>query len=208
MSKSDITAVAAAMVASGKGILAADESSETIAKRLKTIGTESTPENHQRYRDMLFTAEGIEQYISGVILFDETIRQKGLGGTPFPELLATKGIIPGIKVDAGLSDFAGFSGEQVTQGLDGLRERLTEYYELGARFAKWRAVINIGTGIPTQACLDANAHGLARYAALISCQSWSPRSYWMDPTISTGVTRSQNRHYERSSRRSMFTGSS
>ncbi|MBT5876453.1 MAG: fructose-bisphosphate aldolase class I, partial [Candidatus Latescibacteria bacterium] len=168
MSKSKIDEVARAMVANGKGILAADESSGTIAKRFKTIETESTPENHRKYRDMLFTTPGIEQFVSGVILFDETIRQSGLDGTPFPELLAKKGIIPGIKVDGGLSDLAGFPGDQVTQGLDGLRERLSEYYDLGARFAKWRAVINIGDGIPSAFGLDANAHALARYAAL--CQ--------------------------------------
>ena len=160
--------IARAMVAEGKGILAADESGGTIAKRFKNIGTESNAESHRQYRNMLFTTEGIEKFISGVILFDETIRQSSPERTPFPELLCGKGIIPGIKVDMGLSDLSGYPGEKVTQGLDGLRERLAEYYELGARFAKWRAVITIGEGIPTPTCLDANAHALARYAAL--CQ--------------------------------------
>ena len=168
MSTQSLDDIARAMVAEGKGILAADESAGTIAKRFKTIDTESNPENHRQYRNMLFTTEGIEQFISGVILFDETIRQTSLDGTPFPALLSGKGIIPGIKVDAGLSDLAGYPGEKVTQGLDGLRERLAEYYDLGARFAKWRAVITIGNGIPTPVCIDANAHALARYAAL--CQ--------------------------------------
>ncbi len=168
MSIQSLDEIARAMVAEGKGILAADESGGTIAKRFKTIDNESNPESHRQYRNMLFTTEGIEKFISAVILFDETIRQSSLDRTPFPALLCGKGIIPGIKVDMGLSDLSGYPGEKVTQGLDGLRERLAEYYELGARFAKWRAVITIGNGIPTPTCLDANAHALARYAAL--CQ--------------------------------------
>ena len=157
---------AKAMVAPGKGILAADESAPTIKKRFDSIGAESTEENRRFYRDMLFTTAGAEDYISGVILFDETIRQKSADGTPFPQLLQSKGILPGIKVDKGAKDLPGAKGEKVTEGLDGLRERVKEYYDLGARFAKWRAVINIGDGIPSDDCLDTNAHALARYAAL------------------------------------------
>ena len=158
------------MVPEGRGILAADESSGTIKRRFDSIDVESTELNRRTYRNMLFTTEGVEKYISGVILYDETLRQNALdaGETPFPELLAGKGIIPGIKVDMGLEDLAGYPGEKVTHGLDGLRARLAEYRDLGAEFAKWRAVITIGDGIPTTACLDANAHALARYAAL--CQ--------------------------------------
>ena len=159
---------AAAIVADGKGILAADESTGTIKKRFDGIGVESTEENRRAYRNLLFTAPGMEEFIGGVILYDETIRQSADDGTPFAELLAGKGAIPGIKVDTGAHDMAGFPGEKVTEGLDGLRARLEEYYGLGARFAKWRAVITIGDGIPTDACIDANAHALARYASL--CQ--------------------------------------
>jgi fructose-bisphosphate aldolase class I len=157
------------LVAAGKGILAADESTGTITKRFDAIQVESTEETRRTYRQMLFTRKGIEDFISGVILFDETIRQKADDGTLFPELLAAKGIIPGIKVDKGAKSFALHAGERVTEGLDGLRVRLAEYRELGARFAKWRAVVTIGgESLPTRACLEANAHGLARYAAL--CQ--------------------------------------
>lgn len=159
---------ARAMVAPGKGILAADESTPTIGKRFDSIQTESTEANRRAYRDLLFTTAGAEQYISGVILFDETLRQSALDGTPFPELLASKGIIPGIKVDMGAKALATCPGEKVTEGLDGLRERLAEYSKLGARFAKWRAVITIGDNIPSARCHDVNAHALARYAAL--CQ--------------------------------------
>ncbi|MFP5225424.1 MAG: class I fructose-bisphosphate aldolase [Actinomycetota bacterium] len=156
------------LVAAGKGILAADESTGTIKKRFDQIGTESTEETRRKYRDLLFTTPGAEEFISGVILFDETIRQSSADGTPFPDLLTDKGIIPGIKVDAGAKPLAGAPGELVTEGLDGLRERLAGYKELGAGFAKWRAVITIGDGIPSQYCIDTNAHALARYAAL--CQ--------------------------------------
>jgi fructose-bisphosphate aldolase class 1 len=162
---------AAAMVARGKGILAADESTGTIKKRFDKIGLESTFETRRAYRELLFTAPEAEKYISGVILYDETIRQQTAEGKPFPQLLAARGILPGIKVDAGAKPLAGFPGETVTEGLDGLRERLAEYRGLGARFAKWRAVIDIGGGIPTLACLAANAEALARYAAL--CQEAS-----------------------------------
>ncbi|UCD36786.1 MAG: fructose-bisphosphate aldolase class I [Fidelibacterota bacterium] len=168
MNIQELASTAQAMVAEGKGILAADESTGTIKKRLASINLESTEENRRAYRDLLFTTSGVEEYISGVILFDETIRQKSLDGTPFPELLKAKGIIPGIKPDKGAKPMAGFPGEKITEGLDGLRERLEEYRNLGAGFAKWRAVITIGDGIPTNTCINANAHALARYAAL--CQ--------------------------------------
>lgn len=157
---------ARALVAPGKGILAADESDGTIKKRFDSIGVESTEENRRAYRDMLFTTEGAADHISGVILFDETIRQDAADGTPFPKLLERQGVIPGIKVDKGAKDLANAPGEKVTEGLDGLRERLNEYRELGARFTKWRAVITIGKGIPTEYCLWTNAHALARYGAL------------------------------------------
>ena len=163
---SELEATARSMVAPGRGILAADESSPTIKKRFDSIHAESTEDNRRSYRQMLFTTEGAEEFISGVILFDETIRQSADDGTPFPKLLSEKGIVPGIKVDKGAKDLAGAAGEKVTEGLDGLRERLQEYHDLGARFAKWRAVISIGDGIPSDYCLDANIHALARYAAL------------------------------------------
>jgi len=168
MNKKDLEATARYIVQAGKGILAADESSPTIKKRFDSIDVESTEENRSSYRELLFTTDGVEDFISGVILFDETIRQSGQNGTPFSELLSKKGIYPGIKVDGGAKDLAGFAGEKITEGLDGLRERLSEYRELGAKFAKWRAVINIGKSTPTRFCLDANARALARYAAL--CQ--------------------------------------
>jgi len=162
------------MVARGKGILAADESTGTIGKRLARIGTESTEELRRSYRELLFTTAGIAQWISGVILYDETIRQKTRDGVPFPDYLTKLGIIPGIKVDTGAKPLAGFAGETITEGLDGLRERLIEYYKLGARFAKWRAVIDIGEGIPTRFAIEANAHALARYAALCQEQNIVP----------------------------------
>jgi len=168
MTNDMLHATAQAMVAPGKGILAADESSGTISKRFAALGIPSTVELRRQYREALFTAPGIEQYISGVILYDETIRQATSDGTPFPELLASRGILPGIKVDTGAKSLASAPGETVTEGLDGLRERIAEYYELGARFAKWRAVIDIGDGLPTANALHANAHALARYGAL--CQ--------------------------------------
>ncbi|MFL6011892.1 MAG: class I fructose-bisphosphate aldolase [Gaiellaceae bacterium] len=162
----DLNETARALVAPGKGILAADESTGTIKKRFDSIGVESTEDNRRAYRDLLFTTEGVEEYISGVILFDETIRQSGHDGTPFPKLLESKGVIPGIKVDKGAKPLALAEGETVTEGLDGLRSRLEEYRELGARFTKWRAVITIGKGIPSEYCIWTNAHALARYAAL------------------------------------------
>jgi fructose-bisphosphate aldolase, class I len=161
-----MTDTARALVAPGKGILAADESTPTIEKRLRSIGLESTEERRREYRDILFTTEGIGEWISGVILFDETIRQSAADGIPFPEVLGEQAVIPGIKVDKGTSPLPGFAGELVTEGLDGLRARLQEYVSLGARFAKWRAVISIGNGRPSDTCIEANAHALARYAAL------------------------------------------
>src|SRR3954470_51809 len=164
----DLENTARALVAEGKGILAADESTDTIKKRLDSIGVESTEDNRRAYRDLLFTTEGVEEYISGVILFDETIRQSAADGTPFPKLLSSKGIIPGIKVDQGAKPLALAEGETVTEGLDGLRERLADYRELGARFAKWRATYSIASDKPSEYCVWTNAHALARYAAL--CQ--------------------------------------
>jgi fructose-bisphosphate aldolase, class I len=157
---------ARALVAPGKGILAADESDGTIKKRFDSIGIESTEDNRRAYRDMLFTTDGAAEHISGVILYDETIRQSALDGTPFSKLLESQGVIPGIKVDKGAKELAHAPGEKITEGLDGLRERLAEYVSLGARFTKWRAVITIGPGIPSEYCLWTNAHALARYAAL------------------------------------------
>ena len=170
MNKEQLRSTANAMVQKGKGILAADESSPTCGKRFESIGVESTERNRNIYRDLLFTTSGMEEYISGVILFDETLRQSTIAdGTAFPQYLKNLGVIPGIKVDKGAKELASHSGEKVTEGLDGLRDRLIEYYRLGARFAKWRAVITIGDGgIPTETCIHVNAHALARYAAL--CQ--------------------------------------
>jgi fructose-bisphosphate aldolase, class I len=157
---------AKALVAEGKGILAADESDRTIKKRFDSIDVESTEENRRAYRELLFTTEGVEEYISGVILFDETIRQSASDGTPFPKLLESRGIIPGIKVDKGTKPLALAEDETITEGLDGLRERLEEYRELGARFTKWRATYSIANGIPSEYAVWTNAHALARYAAL------------------------------------------
>jgi fructose-bisphosphate aldolase class I len=157
---------ARALVAPGKGILAADESDGTIKKRFDSIGIESTEDSRRAYRELLFTTDGAADYISGVILYDETIRQTAADGTPLPKVLESQGVIPGIKVDKGAKDLANAPGEKITEGLDGLRERLAEYYELGARFAKWRAVITIGEDIPSEYCLWTNAHALARYTAL------------------------------------------
>ena len=159
---------ARALVAEGKGILAADESDGTIKKRFDSIGAESTEDNRRAYRELLFATEGAEDYISGVILFDETIRQSAEDGTPFPKLLESKGIIPGIKVDKGAKPLALSKDETITEGFDGLRDRLNEYRELGARFAKWRATYSIASDKPSEYCVWTNAHALARYAAL--CQ--------------------------------------
>lgn len=168
MNLNELNSVAKAMIANGKGILAADESTPTIGKRFAVINKESTEESRRRYREMLITAPGIADYIGGVILYDETIRQSTSDGVSFPEYMTNLGMVPGIKVDTGAKPLAGFAGETITEGLDGLRERLSEYYDLGARFAKWRAVINIGKDLPSDFCVQANARALARYAAL--CQ--------------------------------------
>lgn len=168
MSNHDLASIAKAMVAPGRGILAADESTGTIEKRFKGIGVECTEENRRTYRDMLFTTRGLGEFISGVILYDETLRQKSADGTAFSDLLAKNGILPGIKVDAGAKDMALCPEEKITEGLDGLAKRCAEYVKLGAKFAKWRAVITIGRDIPSAACIAANAHALARYAAI--CQ--------------------------------------
>jgi fructose-bisphosphate aldolase class I len=168
MPSQDLVSIAQAMVAPGKGILAADESTGTIENRFKGIKVENTEENRRAYRDMLFTAKGLGEYISGVILYDETLRQKSADGTSFVDLLNRNGILPGIKVDLGAKPLPLHRGEQITEGLDGLPRRCEEYYKMGARFAKWRAVINIGKDIPSGACVEENAHALARYAAI--CQ--------------------------------------
>ena len=162
------------LTAPGKGILAADESSGTIEKRFKVVNAPSTEETRRDYRELLFSTPGLNAFISGVILFEETLKQKGAAGTPLPQMLAAQGIVPGIKVDKGTVALPGFPGEKVTQGLDGLAERLGEYKRLGARFAKWRAVIDIGAGIPTAQAIAANAHALARYAGLCQEQGVVP----------------------------------
>jgi fructose-bisphosphate aldolase, class I len=166
-----MTETARAMVAPGKGLLAADESAGTCKKRFDSVNVECNEENRRAYRELLFTTPGAGDFISGVILFDETLRQKTKDGTPFADYLKKNGIIPGIKVDAGAQDMALHPGEKVTEGLDKLAARMKEYFQLGARFAKWRAVITIGEGIPSWACIEANAHALARYSAI--CQEAS-----------------------------------
>jgi fructose-bisphosphate aldolase, class I len=174
MNRSELQCIATAMVAKDKGLLAADESTGTIKKRFDKIGLESTEEHRRAYRELLFSTPGVAQWISGVILYDETIRQKTQAGVPFPQYLNGLGILPGIKVDEGAKPLAAFPGETITEGLDGLRERLSEYYKFGARFAKWRAVIDIAAGIPTAFAIEANAHALARYAALCQEQDIVP----------------------------------
>ena len=168
MGSMELVAVANAMVAEGKGILAIDESTGTCQKRFDSIGAECTEQKRRNYRGMLLSTPGLGDHISGAILFDETLRQSGADGTSFVQLMEAAGILPGIKVDTGAHSLAGHPGEKVTEGLDGLRGRLEEYYSIGARFAKWRAVITIGDDIPSSACIDANTHALARYATL--CQ--------------------------------------
>ncbi len=168
MNAAELERIARGMVAPGRGILAADESSGTIKKRFDAIKLESTEESRRTYREMLFTAPEVAAAISGVIFYDETLRQKTRDGVPFAQYLTSLGVIPGIKVDAGAKPLAGFPGETITEGLDGLRERLAEYHGLGARFAKWRAVLDIGAGVPSRFAIHANAHALGRYAAL--CQ--------------------------------------
>jgi fructose-bisphosphate aldolase class I len=194
MAAHDLEATARALVAEGKGILAADESDGTIKKRFDSIGVESTEENRRAYRDLLFTTDGAEEFISGVILFDETVRQSSADGTPFPKLLESKGIIPGIKVDKGAKDLAHAPGEKVTEGLDGLRGRLEEYRELGARFTKWRAVISIeGEHVPSEYCIWVNAHALARYAALSQEQGLVPI---VEPEVLMDGTHTIERSFE------------
>ncbi|MDP6786083.1 MAG: fructose-bisphosphate aldolase class I [Rhodospirillales bacterium] len=168
MDEANLASIARSLIADGRGILAADESTGTITKRFDGIGVESTEENRRSYRELLFTTPGLGEFVSGAILYDETIRQAATDGTPIPALLAKQDIHPGIKVDTGAKPLAGSAEETVTEGLDGLRERVAEYHGLGARFAKWRAVIKIGDRIPTPYCIEANAHALARYARL--CQ--------------------------------------
>ena len=174
MSTQSLEAIAQAMVAPGKGILAADESTGTIEKRLAGVKVENTEENRRAYRDMLFSAKGLGQYISGVILYDETIRQKSASGASFVELLVKNGILPGIKVDTGAKDLAFCPGEKVTEGLDNLAKRCADYVKLGAKFAKWRAVITIGPDLPSATCIAANAHALARYAAICQAAGLAP----------------------------------
>ena len=174
MSRHDLEGVALALTAKGKGILAADETIPTLTKRFDTLGIESTEQSRRAYRQMLFSAPGIAEFISGGILQDETIRQRSSDGTPFPEFLATQGILPGIKVDGGAKRLAGSPSELVTEGLDGLRDRLSEYRAMGARFAKWRAVIHITDTLPSAACVSANANALARYATLSQEQGLVP----------------------------------
>ncbi len=189
----NLESVARKLVAAGRGILAADESSPTIEKRLKSIGVASTEENRRAYRDVLFTTAGAGEFISGVILFDETIRQKTRDGRTFVEALEQQGIIPGIKVDKGAKPMANFPGEKVTEGLDGLRERLAEYRKLGARFAKWRAVIAIGDQIPTRKCIATNAELLARYAALCQEADLVPI---VEPEVLMDGAHAIERHFE------------
>jgi len=191
MAHTELHDIARAVVAEGKGILAADESSGTIKKRFETIGVESTEENRRAYRDLLFTTAGAEEYISGVILYDETIRQSALDGTPFPKLLAAKGIIPGIKVDLGAKPLAHAEGETITEGLDGLRDRLKEYHGLGARFAKWRATYTITDDLPSEYCIWTNAPSrVTRRSARkpASSRSSSRRSSRTGRTRSSGAT--------------------
>jgi len=195
MDVQQLESTARQMVAPRQGILAADESMGTITKRFDAVGIESTEDNRRAYREMLFTAENVGEYLSGVIMFDETIRQKASDGRPFAQVLQDQGILPGIKVDGGAKDMALSPGEKVTEGLDGLRERLAEYVEMGARFTKWRAVITIDEGIPTQRCIDANAHALGRYAALVQEAGMVPI---VEPEVLIDGTHSIDQCYEAS----------
>jgi fructose-bisphosphate aldolase, class I len=193
MNTHDLEETARSLVAPGKGILAADESSATIEKRFKTIGVASTEETRRAYRELLFTTPELSEFISGVILFDETIRQMTHDGTSVVDVLTRQGIIPGIKVDRGAKPLAGFPGEKITEGLDGLRDRLLEYARLGARFTKWRAVIVIGPELPTQTCLRANAHALARFAALSQEAGLVPI---VEPEVLMDGDHTIDRHFE------------
>lgn len=174
MNHDSLKATAKALITEGKGILAADETVGTITKRFESLKISSTEDSRRSYREMLFTSPGVSEFISGVIMYDETIRQKGNQGTLLAEVCTRLGIIPGIKVDTGAKDLAGSPGEKVTEGLDGLRDRLSEYYKIGARFAKWRAVIRITDNYPSQTCLVVNAHALGRYAAICQEQGLVP----------------------------------
>lgn len=193
MNSTEMEATARALVAPGKGILAADESGPTIEKRFKSVGVQSTEINRRDYREMLFTTPGAGEFISGVILYDETIRQKAASGEPFVEVLTRLAIIPGIKVDKGAKALANFPGEKITEGLDGLRDRLAEYRTLGARFTKWRAVITVGENIPTRTCLEANAHALARFAALSQEAGLVPI---VEPEVLMDGDHTLEKHYE------------
>jgi fructose-bisphosphate aldolase class I len=193
MRNGNLESVARKLVAASKGILAADESSPTIEKRFKSIDVVSTEENRRAYREVLFATAGVGEFISGVILFDETVRQKTRDGRPFVAALEQQGIIPGIKVDKGAKPMANFPGEKITEGLDGLRERLAEYRQLGARFAKWRAVISIGDKIPTRRCIETNAELLARYAALSQEADLVPI---VEPEVLMDGTHTIERHFE------------
>mgnify|MGYP001321295231 CR=1 FL=1 len=181
------------LVSPGRGILAADESNGTMSKRLEAVGVEASSETRRAYRANLFSTEGYESSISGVILFDETIRQSMDDGTPIPQFLGSRGIIPGIKVDTGAKDLAGREGEKITEGLDGLRERCAEYFSMGARFAKWRAVIKIGEGTPSPSCISTNAHALARYSAICQEQGLVPI---IEPEVLMEGNHSAERCYE------------
>jgi fructose-bisphosphate aldolase class I len=174
MASGELERVALTLVADGKGILAADETVPTLTRRFDMLGIKSTEQNRRTYREMLFTSPGAAEFISGAIMYDETIRQKSSRGTPLTEALAVQGVLPGIKVDTGAKPLAGSPDETVTEGLDGLRDRLSEYRTMGARFAKWRAVIRITDSLPSSACVTANAHALARYAALCQEQQLVP----------------------------------
>jgi fructose-bisphosphate aldolase class I len=189
----DLEATARTILAEGKGILAADESTGTMSKRLEGEGIEPTAETRRRFRELMFATDGIEQWIGGVILYDETMRQSTSDGTPIPQYLASRGIAPGIKVDTGAKPLAGSPDEKVTEGLDGLRERLEEYREMGAQFTKWRTVINIGEDIPTRYCLEVNAHCQARYAALAQEAGLVPI---VEPEAIMNGTHSIERSYE------------
>lgn len=193
MGMQELENTARALVTPGRGILAMDESTPTIGKRFAAVDLDNTEENRAAYREMLLGAEGLGNYISGAILYDETIRQRTPGGKPFPDLLKAQGIIPGIKVDTGAKPLALHPEEKVTEGLDGLRERLSEYRDMGARFAKWRAVITIGRGIPSRACTEANAHALARYAGLCQEQGIVPI---VEPEVLIDGDHSIDRCYE------------
>jgi fructose-bisphosphate aldolase, class I len=193
MNVTAMEALALELVVPGKGILAVDESVGTIEKRFKDVGVTSTAETRRAYREMLVTTQGLGAFVSGIILYDETIRQKGSDGTPFAELIKRQGMIPGIKVDAGAKPLAGFRDEKITEGLDGLRKRLEEYVQLGARFTKWRAVLAIGEQLPTRTCIEANCQALARFAALSQEAGLMPI---VEPEVLMDGDHTLARHYE------------